>query len=129
MTTFNSLEYAQKLQKAGLSKELAETQAQAQFELFNVLTNDHASSKHDVTEIRHEISNLRQDMTALRYDVDKEIKDIRHEITDVKRDIQDLRLSGKKDLELTSKQIIIKMGYMMSGAVFVLIAMMKLMHT
>lgn len=108
--TFNSLEYAQKLEKAGMSKELAEVQAQAQFEILSALIEDHAVTKQDITNIRHDI------------------KDIRHDITEVKRDIQELRKSNKRDLELTSKQIIIKVGYMMSGAVFILIAMMKLLH-
>lgn len=95
---FNSLEYAHKLEKAGMSKELAEVQAQAQFEIIHTLVEDHTVTKQDV-------------------------KDLRQDIRDICRDIKDL----KHCIETVKKEVTIKLGLMSSG-LFILVALMKLFH-
>jgi len=51
---FNPLDYAHKLEKAGVKKEVAEVQAQLQFELIE----NQAVTKADITELRMEIKNI-----------------------------------------------------------------------
>ena len=76
---FNPLEYAHRLEKAGMPQKLAEVQAQAQFEIIHSLVEDHAVTKEDIKDFKHEATRnantLRQEMTENTNSLRQEISD------------------------------------------------------
>lgn len=125
---FNSLEYAHKLEKAGMSKELAEVQAQTQFEIIQALADDHAVTKKDVEDIRGDIENIRVDIKDIRQDISGLKNDLEETEKGLRGHIDQTEKGLKRDIDEVKKDLTIRLGLMMSSGLFVLIALMKLLH-
>lgn len=155
---FNSLEYALRLEKAGMDKKLAAVQAQVQFDLITALVEDHTVTKQDVKNIYHELEKINDKLTHADSKTDRveiklidKIDQVETKLTDKINQVEtkltakieqvELRLTDKlndrfdkQELKLTSsmnnlrKDMTIKLGVMIGSSIFILVALLKILH-
>lgn len=66
---FDTLKYAERLEKAGLTREQAGAMAEAQKEVFAEALESQLATKADIQAARAEIGSLRIDVDGLRRDI------------------------------------------------------------
>ena len=85
----NTLEYAQRLERAGVPREQAEVQAS----IFYEIINSELAKRRDLEEVKVE---LKRDIEKVRADLKRDIEEVKAEL---KRDIAELK-RDMKDLDL-----------------------------
>ncbi len=147
MTTinFDTLEYSNSLQDAGVPQGQAEAIATAQSKaLREVINAQHFATKTDIFEVRAEIqtvrTELKEDIQNVRMELKEEIQNVRMELkeeiqnvrTELKEEIQNVRTELKEDIANTKHEIIKWMTslivalFIAQGALFVgIVAFMK----
>jgi len=104
---FDTLAYARRLRQAGFS----EAQAEAQAEALAAVVDDTLASKQDLRDL------------ATKDD----IRELRKELSEAKQDIRDLAVATKQDLQELEHRLTVRVGTMMSVAVGLLAALVKLL--
>lgn len=66
---FDTLKYAERLEKAGLTREQAGAMAEAQKEVFAEALESQLATKADIQAVRAEIGSLRTEVDGLRRDI------------------------------------------------------------
>lgn len=84
---FNTLEYAQELEGAGVPKKQAEIQARAFYKAFD----SQMATKHDIALIQRDIGELR--------------KDTKHDIALIHKDIEQIRAESKQNIKNLEEKI------------------------
>jgi hypothetical protein len=131
---FNSLKCVKKLEEAGVSREQAETHVQIMSELMesNLVTGEQFKEGLLVSrsELKEGLSNLRmdfkEDMATFRAEVKEDMATLRDE---VKEDMNSLRTEFhdmKHEMRELENRMTIKLGTLISIAMGVLVAIIKL---
>jgi Fe2+ transport system protein B len=93
---FDTLKYAEKLEKSGFSREQSAVQAEAQAEILTNMLEEKLATKDD---LKHEIglakTELRQEMVEMKTELRQEMAEIKAEL---KQDIHDLRVELKQEI-------------------------------
>jgi hypothetical protein len=76
---FDTLAYARRLKKVGVSEEQAEVQAEA----LAAVVNDQLVTKEDlrVVATRQELSDLRQEFKELKQELRQDLRELEHRLT------------------------------------------------
>lgn len=115
---FNTLEYAQELEGAGVPKKQAEIQARAFYKAFD----SQVATKQDIALIQRDIEELK---TANNHGIALIQKDIEYIRAESKQNIKELETSLKKDIELLRRDMIIKLGGLLVLGLTVLGTLLK----
>jgi len=96
---FDTLEYASRLKRAGFTEQQAEAQVQA----LAAIVNDNLATKQDLGDLatKQDLLALKHDLAALKQEVKQDMRDLEHRLT-------------------------LRMGTMLSVAVGVVAALVKL---
>ena len=135
----NTLEYAHKLEKAGVPREQAEAHAMVFYELMH----SELATKRDIADVKKEIADVKKEIAELRSATKRDIADVKKEITELraaikrdikeldlkienvrselKRDIQELRSATKSDIKELENKIALKMIIHSGGTVLTIL--------
>ena len=119
----NTLEYAQRLERAGVPREQAEVQAS----MFYEIINSELAKRRDLEEVKVE---LKRDIEKVRADLKRDIEEVKAEL---KRDMKDLdlkienvRSELKRDMAEMKKDLKIWLGGFAVAGFGMLVALSKL---
>ncbi len=126
---FDTQEFVETLENAGLSKEQARaisTAVRKSHETADVATKaDILELKHDIADVRKEIADVRKDLSAeianVRKDMENHFEKVEAQIADVRKDMENR--FDKLGLQLT-----VRLGGMLILAIGALTAILKVVH-
>lgn len=82
-TTFDTLQYFEKLKSAGFSEAQARVQVEAMqgvVKSYDEATRKELATKGDIQDVRNEMQELRNEMQEMRIELKGEIAETKHEI-------------------------------------------------
>ena len=117
---FDTLEYAGRLKRAGFTEQ----QAEAQVKALAAIVNDDLATKQDMVLVKQDILAFRQELTQ---DIRALGQELTQDIRAVKQDMLMLKQELKADLRELEHRVTLRMGTMLSVAVGVVAALVKLL--
>ena len=124
----NTLEYAHKLEKAGVPREQAEAHAMVFYELMHselATKRDIADVKKEIADVKKEIAELRsatkRDIAELRSATKRDIADVKKEIKELDLKIENVRSELKRDIKDLEDKISLKMMIHSGGTVLTIL--------
>ena len=136
--TFDTLQYAKKLQKAGFTEQQAEIQAETfkeQSKAINEWIDNNLATKRDLkeldTNLKHYIKEVEERLTMRSNDLATRIKEVEERLTMRSNDLA-TRIKGVEErmtirINEMSYKLTIKLGSMIAGAVVILGVLIPIM--
>ncbi len=74
---FDTLEYAGRLRRAGFTEQQAEAQVQA----LAAIVSDNLATKQDVLLLKRDILDVKRDILDVKRDLESQLRDLEHRLT------------------------------------------------